>query len=362
MKITLSSAKLLKAITPLMKIVPDKPVVPILENLCFTASNDLIAVSSSDMEVIMETTLDAQTSESGAFVVPAKLLFSALKSLPEQPLVMTVTDKGVSVKTTNGKFNLPVEDHKDWPGEPNQPNMQLVDVDPAELSGAFRSNMFALGTDHVVRPVVTGMLMESKVDILNVTALNGFIIAQKTFQVAMPEFRIVVPAKAARVIADNKGDLFHNGKHLRYECANFTMISRLIEEEYPNYDRIIENEGWIVRVNRESFVGLIHRARPFASGAGNIVQLDISEDSIKAMTSAIDQSSSFEEEIPCVSSIIINIAFDASYLEEVLTHAPGDTVYMKIEDPTKSAIITTDTAGALSTVAPFKIFKEAAHA
>ena len=92
MKFTCSQAAFLRAVNTCSKAVSTRTTIPILKGILINVENGRAKMTSSDLNMSIETSFDVQNYENGSAVVPAKLLGDIVRKLPNS-LINVTTDK-----------------------------------------------------------------------------------------------------------------------------------------------------------------------------------------------------------------------------------------------------------------------------
>ena len=117
MKFVVSSSELLKHLATISGVIASNPIVPILENFLLELDEGNLTITASDMQTVMMTEAQVESTDKGSIAVPAKLLMETLRSLPEQPITVNLDEDsfGVELVTSNGRFKLAGENPLDFP-------------------------------------------------------------------------------------------------------------------------------------------------------------------------------------------------------------------------------------------------------
>ena len=115
MKFIVSSSGLLKQLNLISGVISSNTVLPILEDFLFEIKEGKLSISATDLETSMSSELEVESKEEGRIAVPAKILLDTLKSLPEQPITISVDEQtyGVELTSDNGKYKLAGENGED---------------------------------------------------------------------------------------------------------------------------------------------------------------------------------------------------------------------------------------------------------
>ena len=126
-----------------------------------------------------------------------------------------------------------------------------------------------------------------------------------------------------------------------FKLGNYSMICRLIEGRYPNYNSVIpETNPFKVTVDRLSFVGALRRVSIFSSEASSLVKLRLKENTMNISAQDIDFSTSAEEVLACqYSDAEMSIGFKSTFLIDILSNIPSQEVVIELADPSRAGVI-----------------------
>ena len=83
MKLSFEKQTLLNAINIVMKAVPSRTTMPILECILIDASENEIRLTANDMELGIETKAEGSILEPGKIAIDAKLFSEIVRKLPD---------------------------------------------------------------------------------------------------------------------------------------------------------------------------------------------------------------------------------------------------------------------------------------
>ena len=105
MKIICSKTSLLKGVNTVLKAVPSKTTMPILECILIDATLGKIKFTANDMELGIETTVDGSIQEKGIVALDAKIFSEIVRKLPENEVTIE-TDAKLNTTITCEKAKL----------------------------------------------------------------------------------------------------------------------------------------------------------------------------------------------------------------------------------------------------------------
>ena len=92
MKITASKSELIKSINIVLRAVPSKTTMNILNCILIDASVDEIRLTANDMELGIETIVQGTILQRGIICLDAKLLSEIVRKLPDAEVVIETDD------------------------------------------------------------------------------------------------------------------------------------------------------------------------------------------------------------------------------------------------------------------------------
>ena len=110
MKFTVSSSALLSLLATTGKAISNKNTLPILDYFLMELRDDVLTVTTSDLETTLVGHLKVENMErEGVIAAPAKLMLDSLKEFPEMPLEFDVNDTTweIKIKWTSGSLSIP---------------------------------------------------------------------------------------------------------------------------------------------------------------------------------------------------------------------------------------------------------------
>ena len=116
MKIRCSQAELETGVNIVMKAIPSKTTMTILECILITAYNGTITLTSNDMELGIDTIIDGDIEEEGSVALSARLLSDIVRKLPKNTvLVETDVNFMTKISCDKTKFNLVGRSGEEFP-------------------------------------------------------------------------------------------------------------------------------------------------------------------------------------------------------------------------------------------------------
>ncbi len=254
MKFTCVSKNLSEAVQGVSRAVSASSAVPVLQGLLLRAEGFKLELTGYDLEIAITTAVEANVTEPGEIVMPAKLLGDMLRNLSSEE-VSIETDENLAIHIKGGvtEYDLVGMNAADFPELPAPGADLAFEIDAAELAAMIGQTLYAVSTDDK-KPAHTGELFSIVPGELTIVALDGFRLAITHHPVITErELNVVVPAKTCAEVARLMGDCGEairvdaNKRYIVFAGGQYVVISRLIEGDFLNYRNVVP-EGFQTRV------------------------------------------------------------------------------------------------------------------
>lgn len=348
MKFSCEKILLQSAVATASRAVAAKSSIPALEGVLLQARGQLI-VSGYNMQTGIRTTLEADVTEEGALVLPARLFGEIIRRLPDD-VVTFASDSGSNVRLTCGdaSYNILALSADDYPDLPEVEDQYAIRVSQRTLRSMIGETSFAVSTDEA-RPIHTGSLFEIGEDSLTVVSVDGFRLALRREPlegVKGGSFRFVAPGTAlneVEKICDDTEDeavVTLGSRHLLFEVGATQLICRRLEGEFLDYKAAIP---------RTNPIAVIADTRALISSIDR-VSVVISEKQKSPVQCVFDgghvtmSARTVSGEARDICPIDgdgggLTIGFNNRYLTDALKYAPADTVRLELNTSISPCVI-----------------------
>ncbi|MCI8719141.1 MAG: DNA polymerase III subunit beta [Lachnospiraceae bacterium] len=269
MHLVFNKSKLLQSINIVLKAVPSKTTMPILECILIDAS-DVIKFTSNDTELAIETIVEGEIISGGIVAIDAKIFSEIIRKFPDSEITIT-TDENFKTTITCEKatFSIAGKSGEDFSYLPSFEKKQFIYLSQFSLKELIRQTIFSIA-DNDTNKLMTGELFEVKENMLTVTALDGHRIAIRKTELkdSFEHIKVIVPGKTLNEISkiltggiDSDVRVFFETNLIAFEFENTIVVSRLIEGEYFKVEQMISsNFDTIVNINKKEFLDCIDRS------------------------------------------------------------------------------------------------------
>ena len=343
MKIICSKNNLQKSVNIVLKAVPSKTTMPILECILIDTTQGKIKLTANDMELGIETTVEGEILEKGIVALDAKIFSEIVRKLPEN-IVTLETDSRMNTTITceKAKFNIPGQSGDDFTGLPNVEKNDSITISQFTLKEVIRQTIFSIAANENNK-IMTGELFEINGDILRVVSPDGFRVSIRKIELkeSYEKKKVIVPGKTlteiSKILSGETEDMvsiFFTENHILFEFDETIVVSRLIEGEYFRIDQMLSSDYETkISINKKELLNCIDRATLLIKeGEKKPIIIHITDNGMELKINS--QIGSMNEEIDITKEgKDIMIGFSPRFLMDALRVIDDETVDIYLVNP-----------------------------
>ncbi len=348
MQFTVNKESITRSLQLVCGIVARRPTLPVLSHVLLNAGDSQLKMTTTDMELEMVTACEATISKKGSIAVPARKIFDICRTLPEMAEIsLTLTKTGKATVTSGtSRFTLNTLPGDDFPDAEGEDYTSEINIAESALKSLIDETSFAMGKDDA-RYYLNGMLMAAEDNKLLAVATDGHRMAlatTKTITTTKEKSNIIMPRKAivelGRLLTeDDSVTMAWGDKSVRVIMNGVRITSRLIDGQFPDYERVIPAGGDLcLKATREALRSGLMRAAILASEGTPSVCFSIDKGTLRATTTSDGEQADIDIDIDYAGEHL-EIAFNNTYLLDVLGTMPADKVQMTFTNNTSSVLI-----------------------
>ena len=336
MKIICSKADLLKGVNIVMKAVPSKTTMTILECILIDASAGQIKFTANDMELGIETIVEGRIESRGIVALEAKLFSEIIRKLPDNMVTIESDDKmNTKITCEKAKFSIMGREGDDFSNLPMIEKNDPVCISQFTLKEVIRQTIFSIAVNDTNK-MMTGELFEIQDNELKVVSLDGHRIAIRKIELKdnYASRKMVVPGKTlteiSKILSGETEDIvkiYFTQNHIMFEFDQTIVVSRLIEGSYFRIDQMLSSDYETkISINRKEMLDCIDRATLLVKEGDKkpiIINIDdeVMELKINSQIGSMDESIDIEKE-----GKDIRIGFNPKFLIDALRVIDDETI------------------------------------
>ena len=368
--------ELFEGIQTVGKAVATRSSLPILTHVRIAAKDGKVSMMATDLEMWMEHTLPGVgITEDGAATAPARNFTELLAAMPDADVSVTVEDETntLHLRCLKANYKLLGLSADEFPLLPQVTEDSRFVIDREMLKDAVKQTIFATSTDET-RAILTGVLVVFQGDSLKLVATDTHRLAVRDCPVkeGSGSASAIVPSRAMnellRIVGNEEGEVVVtlSGNQIQFQVddasgSKTTLISRLIDGQFPNYERVIPAQATkTLTVERAPLAAAVKRASIVARDSASRVVLRTTDDGDKLTITAESGSvgNAYEEvEVARTGDDTpVEIAFNAKYLADVLNVLETEGLHIELTEPLRPGVIRpTDNADYLCVLMPMQV-------
>ena len=247
MRFTCEKNSLVQGLNVASRTVAQKSSLSVIEGILCKAGLGL-CLTGYNMETAISYDIEAEVTDPGECILPAKLFGDIVRRLPEGPVTVVVDETyKVSIRSGFASFSISAECSDDYPELPDVNSGRAVPIPQRELKEMIGGTIFAVA-ENQGRPIHTGVKFEVTNDTITTVAVDGFRLARRTYHPDEPtgrEMNFVVPAQGLKEVekiltdTEDMASFTLGPKHILFQIGPATLVCRLLEGDFLDWRRVV---------------------------------------------------------------------------------------------------------------------------
>ena len=358
MDFRVNSTDLVKALSHIHGIVEVRHTLPILSNIIISANDDILSLSSTNLDIFCSDNISAEINKSGITSVSASTFYEIVKRLPngsDIQITLSDEDSTLVLKCGRSKFNLTTISPEDFPKISTDDLSVKFVLSVTELKRMIDKTKFAISneeTRYYLNGVFLHQTQKDSIDILRAVATDGHRLAQ--YDIPLPQGAkemngIIIPKKMIqelrRVLDDASGDINIelNENKIKFSFNDMKIISKVIDGTFPDYTKVIpQSNDKTLTINNNELKKSIERVSAVAINEevkSKAIKLFIESNKMILNVDSSSRGSAVEEIDLDYDKDKVEIGFNSRYLIDICNEIDGDKITLKLLDSTSPAII-----------------------
>ncbi|MCP4604968.1 MAG: DNA polymerase III subunit beta [Proteobacteria bacterium] len=380
MELKITKNHLVSALARTFGIADRKSSMQILSNVLIDAGGlDNVRIAATDLHLSASGVFPAEIQEGGAFTVPAKTLYDVVRNMSDGPI--SLSTEGEQVRIFGGRTNfkllsLPADD---FPLLPDSGEVEFFEMDASLLLRMIEQTSFSISNDET-RPHINGALFQGDGKNLRMVTTDGHRLSKVEIHIdesGFYNFLMVIPNKGIteirHLVEDAEGIVslaVHDGsvflrRNIKLEdgsegaepiSAEFLLVSRLIESEFPPYDQVIpKGNDQVVILSRTQFLDALRRVSVVSSDRTLGVSFKFSEGNLEIITNNPSVGEGSEQLDVSYEGEDMTIGFNARYFIDILSVLNDDEVRLELSGALDPVIVKDQADTFIGVVMPMRI-------
>ena len=352
MQVIIPQPQFLKGLLTIERAINERSTLPILSNVLLETGQNELRLTATDLEVGVQWSIPlTETVEPGAIALPARRLTSIVRELPSEVLKLEAKKNHTGLLECGAsRFRIPGLPPEDFPTLPPIPNEQAAAISQAQLKSVLELTAHAMSTEEA-RFILNGILLSVGPERLTVVATDGRRLAVST---AALETRIeraaqfVIPAKTVReltrLLQTEEGNRVLiaplKDQQLAFQFDGVTILSRLLEGQFPSYEKVIPAESTQkFTCDREALGSALRRVNLMTTATSQAVTFELGSGRLAISKESAELGSAHEELAASYAGEPMTIAFNPGYWLDLLKVVSWDEISVEVAGPDRPAVV-----------------------
>lgn len=347
MRITCTKNNLHSSIAIASRVISTGSTLPILNNILLKTENGRLKLSSTNLEMAINTWVGGKIEEQGEITIPARIINDYVGNVIADKITLSTKNQTLLIEGESTQTHINGLGAEDFPLIPTIKEEVFTKVDAKTLQAAIGEVGFAASFSET-QPEISGILLIFGENYLTLVGTDRYRLAEH--KITLPEKvsgerRVIIPARAVnevgRILGGGEVEIYIGENQVAFKTETVEIISRLIEGEYPDYQQIIpksySTEGV---VNRKDLIQSLKAASLFATESNNI-ELELNPQT-KQVTIKSQSPLTGDSEIRLEGVITgqqNNIVFNYRYLVECLNNLSDEKIKLRVISSSSPAAI-----------------------
>jgi DNA polymerase-3 subunit beta len=337
--------------------------IPVLSNLLISTTNDPLAgllgtgtdgkiyLAATDLETGIRVSVDGQVADGGSITIPAKKFAAMVKEMTDSEIhLITTPDSKINIDCGSARFRIaglpadefpPLIDEKD-----NDKKLSFVSMDANALLLMIHQTSYAASREET-RYFLNGVHISLKEKQVKMAATDGKRLAVVTanLETTTEDKQGIIPTKAVERLKEMLSSaaivrICLDNNRIIFDMGDITLVSRLIEGEYPDYEKVIPVENGI-RLTMETgkLLSIVKRIGTMANPQTPGLMIETTGDVLKVKAYTPEFGEGYEETQIRKEGDDIAIGINANFLMDILKATDRDEVVFSMSDPLKPILM-----------------------
>lgn len=349
MKFICNTKELSSACNNVIRAVSAKVTIPTIEGILIECGSDTLSLTGYDFEFGINTILSVDVVEPGAIVINAKVLCDIIRKLNNEEVTIETNGTSVSIISGAATYNITGIDAEDYPELPSVSNGIKIELDQKQLYSMVSQTIFAVADNESSKPVYTGLKFDIKGNQLTMIGVDGYRLAirKENINYSGEDISFVVPKKTIKELiklfnAEEDGtiNLLISKRHIVFEVGNYSIISRLLDGEFIDYESAVpKTVSTTVLINTSDAIECIERTLPvIENNQKNPIRCLFDGDQMRVSTvSSLGRVVDYTH--ANTSGDRVEIGFNSKFMLDALHASDSDEVKIELVGPVSPAVV-----------------------
>lgn len=308
-----------------------------LQGVYCVLKKDNLSMYATNLNTSYAVSLALEFEGETSFLIEAPKVMEFLSYLDSKSVDFYIEKDRIVFSQGKTKGAFPFLVSSDFPLPPSLPQDGGIAIEMKVFGGMVDKVLFAASRD-LSRPVLSGVKFAEKEGDVDVVATDGFRLSLYTLKNEAGVPPMLIPAEFILDLLRSSKDkkkitihFLHEQKMVAFAVERETYYSRLIDGDFPPYERVIPTEKKTdITINREELIKKIKIISVFAREHSSIVVCEFKKGEV-VIYPKIDGGAENSTSLECdVEGEAMRVAFNFKFLLEFLNSMDKESIQIQL--------------------------------
>jgi DNA polymerase III subunit beta len=335
------------ALQNVSRFVSSKSQLPILSNILISTDEGRLKLSATNLEVGINYWIGAKIEKEGSTTIPNREITEFISYLSSGKIDLSLDENNLlKITSSRAESTFATIPATDFPVLPSLDQKTAFDIDLSLFNQAISQIAFSAAIDDT-RPVLTAVLCQFTPNNITLVTTDGFRLSQKVIKLVeplslkddqpisflIPQKTLLEITKLSKTAKKLQMGLTSDGHQMVFVLEDLELVSRLIEGDYPDYQRIIpESFSKKVFINKSEFTQAVKIASVFAQKSANVVKFSLQKSKLILSANAPQLGQNQASVEAKFEGDPLEIAFNYKFVSDFLTVCKGEEIIIELNE------------------------------
>lgn len=350
MKFSIDKGDIINELQLIQGIVEKRNTMPILANILLEVSDKEVRIKGTDLEVGINTHFPADIEEPGSITVSGKKVFEIVKSLREDKKIefKEAGDLMMEINSGDSEFKILCLPKEDFPQVPEAKFKKNIILPLNSIKEMIDRVYCAIA--HEQRYYLNGALMILKDNSIELVSTDGHRLAYTSSFLENVnlenEIKGIISKKTLSELRKFENETIEfdlDENNLFFKVKNRTLISRIIEGKFPNYDAVIPKDNpYVLHLSRDEITDAIRRVSLLSTERSRGIKFYIEKSRMMLFSSNPEIGEARDKLDVDYEGEELEIGFNSLYMLDFLTTVKTEKICLELKDENSAILMRPD--------------------
>jgi len=347
MKFKIVRSNFFKTLSHLQGIVDKKNSLPILSNILIEAKDNVLTLSSTDMDISIIEKIDCNVLEDGSTTINSQILYDIVRKIDDNSEIEIISNDGklLTLRADGSRFSLACLPKEDFPIIDQDNFGNKITINSKIIFKLIDKTKFAISNEET-RYFLNGLYFNITKDetnsILTLVGTDGHRLSKFSHDIEDNIDQVsgvIIPKKTiyelCKLLSEIDKDVYISisSNKIIFTIDNIIFISKLIDGSFPDYKRVIPKDNSnILKIDREILLSAVDRVSTIANEKSPVIKFKLLQNVLNLNTINNESSTASEDLKINYDGDEIEIGFNSKYIMDIINNLEDKEISINLKD------------------------------